>query len=97
MKGHTSSAVVTLTYSMSWRGCVGAMNCFLKDSTQKSSGVGMPLVPMTKAVRSDGASAGSANATPGVLATAIPTPSATANAPTRPMHFAVPIAVPPSR
>lgn len=30
-------------------------------------------------------SVGSANATPGLLATAIPTPSATANAPTRPM------------
>jgi hypothetical protein len=37
---------------------------------------------------------GSANATPGVLATAAPTPSATANAPTRPIYFAVPIVVP---
>jgi hypothetical protein len=34
-------------------------------------------------------SAGSASATPGVLATPIPTPSATANAPTRPMYFAL--------
>jgi hypothetical protein len=31
---------------------------------------------------------GSANAMPGVLATAIPTPRATANAPTRPMYVA---------
>jgi len=42
-------------------------------------------------------SAGSANATAGVLATATPIPSATANAPTRPMYFALPIAVPSSR
>lgn len=35
---------------------------------------------------------GSANATPGVLVTAAPMPSATANAPTRPMYFAAPIA-----
>ena len=37
---------------------------------------------------------GSANATPGVLATAAPTPSATANRPTRAMKFASPIAAP---
>jgi hypothetical protein len=37
-------------------------------------------------------SAGAANATAGVLATAIPTPSATANAPMRPMCFALPMA-----
>jgi hypothetical protein len=42
-------------------------------------------------------SVGSANATPGVLATAIPTPSATAKAPTRPMCVALPIVVSPSR
>ena len=38
---------------------------------------------------------GSASATPGVFAIAAPTPSATANAPTRPMYIAVPIVVPP--
>jgi hypothetical protein len=32
-------------------------------------------------------SEGSANAIPGVVATAIPTPSANANGPTRPMNF----------
>ena len=37
---------------------------------------------------------GSASATPGVFAIAAPTPSATANAPTRPMYIAVPIVVP---
>ena len=40
------------------------------------------------------ASDGSASATPGVFAIAAPTPSATANAPTRPMYIAVPIVVP---
>ncbi len=35
-----------------------------------------------------------ASATPGVFAIAAPTPSATANAPTRPMYIAVPIVVP---
>ena len=39
---------------------------------------------------------GFCRATPGALATAIPTPSATAKAPTRPMYFALPIVVPPS-
>jgi hypothetical protein len=39
-------------------------------------------------------SAGSAHATACVVASAIPIPSATANAPTRPMYFAVPIVVP---
>lgn len=38
-------------------------------------------------------SAGSAHAAAGVVARAIPTPSAAANAPTRPMYFAVPIVV----
>ena len=38
---------------------------------------------------------GSASATPGVFAIAAPTPSATANAPTRPMYIAVPMVVPP--
>jgi len=38
---------------------------------------------------------GSASATPAVFAIAAPTPSATANAPTRPMYIAVPIVVPP--
>ena len=37
---------------------------------------------------------GSANATPGELATAAPAPSATANRPTRAMNFASPIAAP---
>ena len=37
---------------------------------------------------------GSANAIPGVLATAAPAPSATANTPTRAMNFASPIAAP---
>ena len=37
---------------------------------------------------------GSASATPGVFAITAPTPSATANAPTRPMYFAVPTVVP---
>jgi hypothetical protein len=32
-------------------------------------------------------SVGSASATPGMLATAVPTPSATANAPTRPTYL----------
>jgi hypothetical protein len=41
-------------------------------------------------------SAGSASATPGVLATATPIPSASANAPTRPTYLELPIAVPPS-
>ena len=36
---------------------------------------------------------GSASATPGVFATAAPTPSATASAPTRPMYFAVPMMI----
>jgi hypothetical protein len=39
----------------------------------------------------------SAHATPGVVATAVPTPSATANAPTRPTYLAYPIIVSPSR
>ena len=39
-------------------------------------------------------SAGSAYPTAGVVATAIPTPSATANAQTRPMHVALPMVVP---
>jgi hypothetical protein len=38
---------------------------------------------------------GSATATHGVVATAVPMPSATASAPTRPMYFALPIVVPP--
>ena len=37
---------------------------------------------------------GSASATPGVVASAAPTPSATTNAPTRPMYRALPIVVP---
>ena len=37
---------------------------------------------------------GSAHATPGVFATAAPIPKATAKAPTRPMHFALLMAVP---
>jgi hypothetical protein len=37
---------------------------------------------------------GSARATPAVFAIAAPTPSATANAPTRPMYIAVPMMVP---
>ncbi|MFG1933883.1 hypothetical protein ACGFK1_25040 [Mycobacterium sp. NPDC048908] len=41
-------------------------------------------------------SAGSASATPGVLVTAVPIPTAIANAPTRPMCFAVLIVAPPS-
>jgi hypothetical protein len=42
-------------------------------------------------------SAGAASATPGLLATAAPIPRATANAPTRPMYFALPITLPPAR
>ena len=38
--------------------------------------------------------AGSAHATAGVVASAIPIPSATANTPTRPMYSALPIVVP---
>jgi len=34
---------------------------------------------------------GSASATPGMVAIAVPTPSATANAPTRPIYLACPI------
>lgn len=45
------------------------------------------------AEESDG---GSANATPGVVTTAVPMPSATASAPTRPMNVALPILAPPS-
>ena len=37
---------------------------------------------------------GSAHATPGVVATATPTPKATANPPTRPMYVAVPMVIP---
>jgi hypothetical protein len=36
---------------------------------------------------------GSAHAIPGVVAIAIPTPKATANPPTRPMYFALPMAI----
>jgi hypothetical protein len=39
---------------------------------------------------------GSATATHGVVATAVPMPSATASAPTRPMYFALPITAPPT-
>jgi len=38
---------------------------------------------------------GSATATHGVVATAVPMPSATASAPPRPTYFALPIVVPP--
>jgi hypothetical protein len=38
----------------------------------------------------------SATATHGVVATAVPMPSATASAPTRPMYFALPITAPPT-
>ena len=38
----------------------------------------------------------SAHATPGAVATAIPTPNAAANPPTRPMHLALPMIIPPS-
>jgi hypothetical protein len=37
----------------------------------------------------------SASAIPGVVATAIPIPSATANPPTRPMYLALPMMIPP--
>ncbi len=37
---------------------------------------------------------GSAHATPGVVAIAIPTPNATANPPTRPMYLALPMVIP---
>ena len=37
---------------------------------------------------------GSASATPGLFAIPAPTPSATANAPTRPMYIAVPMVLP---
>jgi hypothetical protein len=40
---------------------------------------------------------GRAHATAGVLATVAPTPSANANAPMRPMYFALSIVVPPAR
>ena len=39
---------------------------------------------------------GSATAAHGVVATAVPMPSATASAPTRPMYFALPITAPPT-
>ena len=77
----------------------------LDNFDEASSGVGMVVPPMIKAVESgDGESndehllesAGSAYATAGVVATANPTPSATANAPTRPTYFAVLIVGPPS-
>ena len=90
---------------MFWPGWVGAMYWFLMSLTSASLGVGTVVPPMINAVESssDGSndehlleSAGSAYATAGVVATANPTPSATANAPTRPMYFVVLIVVPPS-
>ena len=54
----------------------------------------MPVAPAVPVVPSELADpVSSAHATPGVVATAIPTPNATANPPTRPMYFAVPIMV----
>ena len=57
----------------------------------------VPLVPVEPAVPVDPSEladpVSSAHATPGVVGTAIPTPNATANPPTRPMHFAVPMMV----
>jgi len=44
----------------------------------------------------DAESVGSAHATPGVVATATPTPKATAKPPTRPTYVAYPITTPPS-
>ncbi|MBE1546303.1 hypothetical protein GGC64_000311 [Mycobacterium sp. OAS707] len=44
----------------------------------------------------DPESVGPAHATPGVVATATPTPRATARPPTRPTYFACPITTPPS-
>jgi hypothetical protein len=58
----------------------------------------VPLVPVASAVPAvppelaDAVS--SAIAMPGVVATAMPTPSATANPPTRPMYFALLMVVP---
>ena len=96
--GHTSSGVVTLTYSILCPGCVGAMNLFLTDSTQKSSGVGTLLVPMIKAVLSGGGTSeddadavdtGTTVAVTTSTATPIDTAIrvATAKAPTRPTHL----------
>jgi hypothetical protein len=45
----------------------------------------------------DDSADGSATATHGVVATAVPMPSATASAPTRPTYFALPISAPPIR
>src|SRR4029079_2503461 len=57
----------------------------------------VPLVPVAPAVPlvppGPADTVSSAHATPGVVATAIPTPNATANPPTRPMYFAVPIMI----
>ena len=57
----------------------------------------VPLVPVAPAVPVDPSElsepVSSAHATPGVVATAIPTPNATANPPTRPMYFAVPMMI----
>jgi hypothetical protein len=50
-------------------------------------------VPLVPAELADAVS--SASAIPGVVATAIPTPSATANPPTRPMYLALPMMIPP--
>ena len=74
------------------------MYWFLMTSTKYSSGFGTVVPPMIKAVRSGvelvPQFASSANATPGGIVAAKPTPSATANAPTRPMNFALPMMIP---
>jgi hypothetical protein len=91
--GHCSEGVVTATGVMVWPGWVGVMTWFMMISTSDSCQVGQAVPHTSRAVVSDdGESDGSATATPGTVMAANPTPSVTANAPTRPMYLPVLIA-----
>ena len=69
--------VVTATGVMVWPGWVGVMNWFMMTLTAASCQVGQPPPHTSRAVESDdGASEGSANAAPGAVTAANPTPSA---------------------
>ncbi len=69
-----------------------ALGCLVDESVDDGS-VGEEVSAFVEADEVDEseadevASDGAASATPGMVAAAVPTPSATANAPTRPMHL----------